>query len=102
MCVMHALMMVKLKRRRNMTAERISETQVHECLKIIIGHKGEKNLNLCVKYAQAGLCMEGETLRVQILYVLNNMICWRGDAAKHVRAILRRFVKENKNGRDKL
>ena len=50
-------------------------------------------------YAQAALSrprtgqeMEDEELRVQLLYVLNNILYWRGERAREVKAILRRYA----------
>jgi len=45
-------------------------------------------------YARAGLGMEGELLRVQILYVLNNLQYWRGKTAREVKKALRALEKE--------
>lgn len=35
--------------------------------------------------------MKGETLRVQILYILNNLGSWRGPRAKEVKQFLKSF-----------
>lgn len=71
----------------------ITEENVHNALKTIIKNQESKALNYCVNYAKAGLCLRGETLRVQCLYVLNNMVSWRGEEAKGVRLVLKEFVK---------
>ena len=51
-------------------------------------------------YAQAALNhpysggeMKNEELKVQLLYVLNNLQYWKGDRAKEVKAILRKAAK---------
>jgi len=51
-------------------------------------------------YAQAALNhphnggeMENEELKVQLLYVLNNLQYWKGERAKEVKAILRKAAK---------
>lgn len=50
-------------------------------------------------YAQAALdnpygggAMDGHELRVQVLYILNNISHWRGPEAKEVRAILKAYA----------
>ena len=45
-------------------------------------------------YAQAGIGMEGETLRIQILYVLSNLQSWRGEQAREVKKELNQILKE--------
>jgi hypothetical protein len=76
---------------------------LRECFEAIIANKDAKALNYCVNYAQRGIEMidRGDelwttpnNLRVQILYVLNNMTHWRGDLAKQVRASLKHHEKE--------
>ena len=79
-----------------MKTNRISETQVHDCLRTIIKNQNEKSLNYAVNYAKAGFCQSGHDLKIQILYVLNNMVSWRGEEAKKVRQTLKQFIKENK------
>jgi hypothetical protein len=76
--------------------EREKEIAVRNSLRILIANKDSKALNYAVNYAKAGLSMTGETLRVQCLYVLNNMTHWRGAVAKEVRSTLKNFTKENK------
>jgi hypothetical protein len=68
-----------------------SEQEVHKCLQAIVDNRNEKSLNWAVNYAQAGLNMSGEELRVQCLYVLGNISHWRGDLARSVRATLKLF-----------
>ena len=72
----------------------VSETAVHNALRLIITNKESKALNYCITYAQAGLTMSGHNLYVQCLYILNNMTHWRGDIAKEVRLTLKTFVKQ--------
>ena len=45
-------------------------------------------------YANAALQMEmiGEELRVQILYVLNNLQQWRGEEARATKQVLKSFA----------
>jgi len=68
------------------------EPAVHSALRDIVNNRSEKSLNWAVNYAQEGLSMTGEELRVQCLYVLNNIVYWRGGLAKQVRATLKAFA----------
>jgi len=70
-----------------------SENEVRKCLRHVVNNSHEKSLNYAVNYARAGLGMIGNSLRVQCLYVLNNMVYWRGDLAKEVRKTLKDFTK---------
>ena len=71
---------------------------LHECFMAIMHNRDAKALNYCVNYAQYGLVLLNSAMtstadmRVQILYVLNNMTHWRGDTAKQVRASLKHHV----------
>jgi hypothetical protein len=65
-----------------------------EALQAIVNHKDEPSLNWAVNYAQAGLTMSGEDLRVQCLYVVGNITRWRGPLAKRVREALKRGAKK--------
>jgi hypothetical protein len=49
-------------------------------------------------YADAGLRMEegGELARVQALYILNNVMHWRGGRSKDVRAYLKGMVRRGR------
>ena len=42
-----------------------------------------------VKHEATGKQMIGDELRVQLLYVLNNLAYWRGPRAKEVKAVLK-------------
>ena len=70
------------------------ETKVHQAFRNIIKNKQEKALNYCVNYARAGLHMTGRELKVQCLYVLNNMTHWRGADARKARNIIKEYIKE--------
>jgi hypothetical protein len=72
------------------------EVAVKNSLRILIANKDSKALNYAVNYAKAGLSMTGETLRVQCLYVLNNMTHWRDPVAKGIRGTLKNFTKGDK------
>ena len=69
-----------------------SEGEVYNALRKIIANKEAKALNYAVNYARAGLSMKGEELRIQCLYVLNNMTHWRGNEAKESRNILKNYA----------
>jgi len=73
--------------------EKPSESRVKNSLRLIIANKEQKSLNYAVNYARAGLSMAGHELKVQCLYVLNNMSRWRGDVAKEVRQTLKDYSK---------
>lgn len=66
----------------------------HESLQKIVDNKKEKSLNYAVNYAEYGLgLLQGShEMKVQCLYVLNNMTHWRGELAKEVRAALKKEV----------
>ena len=67
---------------------------VHDALRAIVNNANEKSLNYAVNYAEYGLSLpEGDELRVQCLYVLNNISRWRGELAKEVRETLKRYTK---------
>jgi hypothetical protein len=70
-----------------------TEREVHAALRTIVVNKDAKALNYAVNYARAGTYMFGEELRIQCLYVLGNMVHWRGDDAKKVRETLKRYTK---------
>jgi hypothetical protein len=65
---------------------------VKEALQAIVDNKDSKALNYAVNYASYGLSITDEReLRVQVLYVLNNITAWRGETAKEVRKTLKQF-----------
>ena len=72
----------------------ITESQVHDAFKTIIANQEAKAVNYAVNYAKVGLELHGKDLFYQVLYVLNNMIHWRGIEAKAVRDTLKTFVKD--------
>lgn len=66
---------------------------VREALQAIVDHSEEKALNWAVRYAEYGAMLsEGEELRAQCLYVLNNISRWRGELAKEVRSTLKAYT----------
>ena len=73
-------------------AERPSEAEVKRALQGILVNRDARAVNWAVAYARAGLDLEGEDLRVQCLYILNNITRWRGDTARWVRRTLKAFA----------
>ena len=66
----------------------------HDCCRTIVKNSDKKALNYCINYAKYGLYLQDrEAARVQSLYILNNMIYWRGPEAKKVRSFLKEFSK---------
>lgn len=72
---------------------KVTEEDVRSALQTIVRHQEEKAVNWAVNYAKAGIHMSGEILRVQCLYVLNNITHWRGEDAKRVRNTLKSFTR---------
>ena len=72
----------------------ITEEAVKKMLLKIVENRELPVLNWAVNYAREGLLMTGEALRIQCLYILNNMTSWRGVIAKEVRAVLKEFTKQ--------
>jgi hypothetical protein len=63
------------------------------CTDVILGAKASKALNYAVGYARAGMNLsDAESIRVQCLYILNNITHWRGDTAKRARAVFKEFA----------
>ena len=68
------------------------ESGVKNALRLILAHKDQKSLNYAVNYARMGLQLSGEGLRIQVLYILNNMQKWHGEVAKEVRKTLKEYA----------
>lgn len=63
-----------------------------ECCEAIVQNREQKSLNWAVNYAREGLTMtDPNEIKVQALYILNNMTQWRGDTAKAVRTSLKKI-----------
>lgn len=76
-----------------------SKAEVYEALlKILAVVEPSTELRYAQAYAQVALInrMQGEDLRVQIIYVLNNLSHWRHTDAPEVRKVLKSFIKENR------
>ncbi len=76
--------------------DKVTEDEVRQSMKDIVANSHEKALNYAVHYAVVGELMTGHELYVQVLYVLGNMSRWRGDKAREIRGMFKRYVKENK------
>jgi hypothetical protein len=68
---------------------------VEEAIALILSDRKAyaTSLNYAVNYCRAAQGMTGEELKVQVLYILNNIAAWRHPEARQVRAVLRQFVK---------
>jgi hypothetical protein len=78
------------------TESKPTENEVRTALDMIVANSNDKGVNYAVNYAKAGCSMRGKELRIQCLYVLNNITHWRGDLAKSIRSILKDFTKKQR------
>lgn len=53
---------------------------------------------LLVEHERTDKMMVGEEMRVQLLYVLGNLSCWRGPRAREVKEVLKNASKAGKAG----
>lgn len=64
----------------------------HAACRKVINARTSPSVRFAVNYAEAGLGMtDPESVRVQCLYILNNITGWRGDDAKAARAEFKRL-----------
>jgi len=72
----------------------VTDREVHDAIGVILSDRKSypKSLNYAVGYCRMGLGMCGEELRVQCLYILNNITGWRHPEAKNVRTVLKKFT----------
>lgn len=64
----------------------------HDACRAVLVNRQLPALNYAVGYALAGLGMtDSESIRVQCLYILNNMTGWRGAIASEARGIFKRL-----------
>ena len=70
-----------------------TEADVKRAIRTILADKRAwiTSLNYAVDYCRAALGMKGEELRVQTLYILNNITHWKAPEGKEVRLILRAY-----------
>jgi hypothetical protein len=73
-----------------------ARNEVIAAIKIILSDETryKTSLNYAVNYCKAALKQEGEDLRVQCVYILNNITHWRHPKASAIRSILKAYVKE--------
>ena len=70
------------------------EQKVKNVFRVIMEQDASKGyMAYAQTYAQGGLNLDvkGETLKVQVLYVLNNLQYWRGDEARRCKKVLKEF-----------
>lgn len=63
----------------------------HECCKTILHSKANEYAKAYARHGRH--CSDAEEVRVQALYILNNIQHWRGEQSKEVRARLKEFSK---------
>lgn len=63
------------------------------CNDVVQAADSSKAVRYAVGYASHGMRIsDDESIRVQCLYILNNIAHWRGDTAKRARAIFKEFA----------
>lgn len=74
---------------------RPSVEAVHNAIHVVLSDTKhyETSLNYAVNYCRAAIGMGPEALRVQCLYILNNLSSWRHEKAKEVRQTLQAYSK---------
>ena len=66
---------------------------VKECPPSGYGEYAKAYAEAALNHPYQGSYMEGEELRVQIIYVLGNLHYWRGDRVREIKGILRAATK---------
>ncbi len=76
------------------------DKKLEEALKTILRQPDQGYIPYAKTYTLTALMnpytgreMEGEELKVQILYILNNLGTWRGEEARATKAILKEYLK---------
>jgi len=69
------------------------EERVRNALENVLAHSKGKYTEYAKTYAKAGLEMTEEELKIQVLYVLNNLPYWRGELARQVKQVLKEEYK---------
>jgi len=65
----------------------------HKACQLIVDNSHKKAVNWAVNYARHGLTVTNEEeAKTQALYILNNIQYWRGEVAKDVRTLLKKFT----------
>ncbi len=69
------------------------EQRVKNVFRVILTQKATPGfMEYAQAYAQAGLELEGEALKVQVMYVMCNLQYWRGDEARRCKKVLKEFI----------
>jgi hypothetical protein len=78
-----------------MKPERPTEQEVRQAIEKILEDKKSysTSLNYAVGYCRAAKNLSGYSLKVQVLYILNNITHWRHEDAKDVRKTLKAYSK---------
>jgi hypothetical protein len=77
----------------------VNESHVHEVIQTILSdwEKYSTSLKYAVRYCEVALEMKEHVLKIQCLYILNNITNWRHPNAPYIRRVLKAFAKkENK------
>lgn len=71
------------------------QPDLESALNVILSDKKSYNtsLNYAIGYTRTAFALTGHALKVQLLYILNNISHWRHPEAKAVRETLRRHSK---------
>jgi len=78
----------------NIEKEQKQISQFHTACQNIVDNADQKALNYAFNYAKYGLEIEKlAEAKVQALYILGNIMYWRGDLAKETRAVLKEVAK---------
>ena len=70
----------------------IVEAEVKKILKKILKLPDKGFIPYAKSYARAGLGMTGYELKIQVLYILNNLVFWRGEEARTAKAYLKGYA----------
>jgi len=72
-----------------------TEKEVQESIETILKDTASytTSLNYAFNYCIAAKCTTGHELKVQCLYILNNIFHWKHPKAKEVKEVLKSFAK---------
>jgi len=76
---------------------KVSVEDVNKAIEVILQDRKSytTSLNYAINYCKEAIGMDGEELRVQCLYILNNITHWRHPKAKEVRQVLKDYSKSS-------
>jgi hypothetical protein len=76
----------------------VEASDFHKACRVVLKSATGAYSDYAKAYASAGLSMrDDEEIRVQCLYILNNIGYWRGEEARVTKEILRRLSKRLKD-----